>query len=304
LTERPRTALEDLRAAGFAPSALAPFLVRVVRDALPAAVEPASRRRAFWRALAVTYASLVALYVPAVRFLPVGAAVQLCAVLAVWLVALGALCYLALPLVRHPDGTPLTKYTVANALTLWRLGSVPLIVGLILHARSLAPIGPFAFAFYVTSVTTDIADGLIARASKTETDFGRAVDPLADVLVQLAVVWALAASRAVPWWLVVAVTLRYTVAPVGALGILLLRGPFRVYPTTLGKVSGLCVSFTASWIVLRETVGPAWTYGPWFAWVVIGCAVVCAAQSAELIYLGVQEMRGKGTAPPPRPKTR
>jgi len=291
--------LEELRAAGYALGPFVSFVSNVIRTAIPKAAEPASRRRSYWISIATAYGSLVALYLPGARYLPLASAIATSVACGSWLLLIAALGYVTLPLVRRPTKEPLDHYSLANGLTIWRLASVPMVLALIVHAHELRPIGNLAFAFYVTSVATDILDGMIARATKTETDFGRAVDPLADVLVQMAVVYTLAVIRAVPWWFILAVTLRYTVAPIGALGILLLRGPFRIYPTLLGKVSGLMISFTASWIVLRETVGPAWTFTPYFQWLAVATALVAVAQTGVLVYHGVQEMRGKGTAPHP-----
>lgn len=73
-------------------------------------------------------------------------------------------------------------FTVPNLLSLVRLLLIPLIVWL--YVGKQAPYG--ALTVLVISGLTDVVDGLIARKWNMVSDLGKALDPVADKLTQLA----------------------------------------------------------------------------------------------------------------------
>ncbi len=77
--------------------------------------------------------------------------------------------------------------TIPNILSFFRLALIPLIVWLYVFKES-----PAWTAFVILfSGFTDIVDGFIARRFNMTSDFGKAIDPLADKLTQLAVLCCL-----------------------------------------------------------------------------------------------------------------
>lgn len=72
--------------------------------------------------------------------------------------------------------------TVPNALSLFRLCLIPIIVWLYCFKKSY----PATCAVLVLSGLTDIADGIIARGFGMISDLGKALDPVADKLTQIA----------------------------------------------------------------------------------------------------------------------
>ncbi len=77
--------------------------------------------------------------------------------------------------------------TIPNMLSFFRLALIPVIVWLYVFEKS-----PEWTAFVILfSGLTDIVDGFIARRFNMTSDFGKAIDPLADKLTQLAILCCL-----------------------------------------------------------------------------------------------------------------
>jgi CDP-diacylglycerol--glycerol-3-phosphate 3-phosphatidyltransferase len=84
-----------------------------------------------------------------------------------------------------------------NALTLFRLGLIPVYVVLILNADD-GKSWPAAIVFAVAGVT-DQVDGFLARRWGVESAFGKIADPLADRLMIDAAVILLWHADRLPW---------------------------------------------------------------------------------------------------------
>lgn len=91
-------------------------------------------------------------------------------------------------------------FTIPNLLSVFRLLLIPLILWLY---RSRQAYG-LSLAVLVLSGLTDIADGYIARRWDLISDLGKALDPVADKLTQIATLWCLL-SRFSHMWLPLAV---------------------------------------------------------------------------------------------------
>jgi CDP-diacylglycerol---glycerol-3-phosphate 3-phosphatidyltransferase len=88
---------------------------------------------------------------------------------------------------------------VANALTMLRLGIVPVFVLLLLEGGASYRIAAFA-AFGVASLT-DLLDGEVARRRGLITDFGKIADPIADKALTGSALVALSSLGELPWWI-------------------------------------------------------------------------------------------------------
>ncbi len=73
-------------------------------------------------------------------------------------------------------------WTIPNLLSFCRLAMIPVIVWLYIGKQAYL----WTLAVLVLSAATDIADGIIARKCNMVSDFGKALDPVADKLTQLA----------------------------------------------------------------------------------------------------------------------
>lgn len=78
-------------------------------------------------------------------------------------------------------------FTIPNLLSFFRLALIPVLIWL--YCEKEAP--GLTLAVLILSGVTDIADGVIARKWDLVSDFGKALDPVADKLTQIAVLWCL-----------------------------------------------------------------------------------------------------------------
>ena len=88
---------------------------------------------------------------------------------------------------------------IANALTVLRLGIVPVFVAFLLEGGAGWRIAAF-IAFGIASLT-DLLDGEIARRRGLITDFGKIADPIADKALTGSALLALSALGELPWWI-------------------------------------------------------------------------------------------------------
>ena len=78
-------------------------------------------------------------------------------------------------------------FTIPNLLSLLRLLMIPLILWLYSEKQAYT----WALVVLLLSGLTDIADGIIARKFNLVSDLGKALDPVADKLNQIATLWPL-----------------------------------------------------------------------------------------------------------------
>lgn len=96
--------------------------------------------------------------------------------------------------------------TAANALSLLRILSLPLIVVLVLQSED--GTSKAATLVFVVAALTDLLDGRLARRTSTVTELGKVLDPLADRILIGGTVLALAIAGALPVFGVALVVLR------------------------------------------------------------------------------------------------
>ncbi len=77
--------------------------------------------------------------------------------------------------------------TIPNILSFFRLALIPVIVWLYVFEKS----PEWTTVVFIISGLTDIVDGFIARKFNMVSDFGKAIDPIADKLTQLVMLFCL-----------------------------------------------------------------------------------------------------------------
>lgn len=92
---------------------------------------------------------------------------------------------------------------IPNILTIIRFLLVPIIITLLASRKYVDAIIVFSI-----SGITDILDGVIARKFNFITDFGKLMDPLADKITQLSMLFMLTIKRIIPIWIVVIVFIK------------------------------------------------------------------------------------------------
>lgn len=81
--------------------------------------------------------------------------------------------------------------TIPNLLSLIRLAMIPVIICLYCIKQEAV----WTAVLLVLSGATDLVDGYIARRFNQITDIGKALDPIADKLTQLAMLWCLVTNH-------------------------------------------------------------------------------------------------------------
>ena len=99
-------------------------------------------------------------------------------------------------------------FTIPNILSFLRLALIPLIIYLYVFANS----PEWTMVVLIFSGITDIADGIIARKFDMITDFGKALDPVADKVTQGAVLLCLLTRFPLMWIPLVLLIVKETVA--------------------------------------------------------------------------------------------
>jgi CDP-diacylglycerol--glycerol-3-phosphate 3-phosphatidyltransferase len=152
-----------------------------------------------------------------------------------------------------------------NALTLFRLGLIPVFVVLILGADD-GQSWPAAIVFAVAGVT-DQVDGFLARRWHVESGFGKIADPLADRLMIDAAVLLLWHADRLPW---VALAIPARDLLLIASTPFAIRHGYRFEVNLLGK--------TATWLLyaslaLVMVTSPDANWPLWIFWTGFGLAV-------------------------------
>jgi len=106
-------------------------------------------------------------------------------------------------------------WTVSNVLSLVRLVLTIPVVIMILRRHPGDPVDPALLLLVVIAIATDWFDGKLARWSKTVSDWGKVLDPLADKIAAGFTVLALAATNGIPWWFVLMMVIRDVVTGLG-----------------------------------------------------------------------------------------
>ncbi len=128
-------------------------------------------------------------------------------------------------------------WTVPNVLSLMRIALVPVFATLYLMSEGNPALLMWSIAVLALSGITDLFDGIIARKFNQISEIGKMLDPVADKLTQVTIVFCLAVRLPRLWPLVILCFVKELVQSIGAL-VMLFRSTVRVQPAKwYGKVS-------------------------------------------------------------------
>lgn len=151
--------------------------------------------------------------------------------------------------IRHDQYTDTDRiFTLPNILSILRLLMIPFIVWL-------AESGEYwwAFGMLLLSGATDVIDGWIARTFHLISNFGKAIDPIADKLTQIAVMLCL---LDVKYWWVVGV-LVFKEITIGVLTLTAIRRTHSVYSAGwYGKLCTVVIYLSMFILILWKEPAP------------------------------------------------
>ncbi len=129
--------------------------------------------------------------------------------------------------------------TWANVVTLVRLALLPVFLWLLFSTNHRA------LAAWLLGVlgATDWIDGFLARKLHQVSNVGKVIDPVADRLLLIVGLLAVAAAAGVPWWFALATLVREVLVSVLTLALAAL-GAARIDVLWWGKVSTFALMFT------------------------------------------------------------
>jgi cardiolipin synthase len=152
-------------------------------------------------------------------------------------------------------------WTVPNLLSLVRLAGVPVFLWLVLGPEADA----WALGLLMLSGLTDWADGYLARRLDQFSTLGEILDPVADRLYILAVVFGLAMRDIVPWWIAVVLPARdvflWVLVP-----FLRTRGYSALPVHFLGKAATFNLLYAFPLLLLGDGEGVVATLADVFGW--------------------------------------
>ncbi len=136
--------------------------------------------------------------------------------------------------------------TLPNMLSFFRLLLIPIIVILYEGGHPW-----WSFGVLFLSGVTDVVDGWIARTFHLVSDFGKAIDPVADKLTQLVVLLCLLDAKY--WWVIGALVLKEFV--IGIMTLMALRKTHSVYSAGwYGKLCTVVIYLSMGIMILWEVV--------------------------------------------------
>ena len=128
---------------------------------------------------------------------------------------------------------------IPNTLTLVRIALLPIVAWCFKKGNMAAALGA-----YLIAMLTDAFDGAIARKTNQITAFGKLLDPVADKLSLVTLLWLFVSDRQIPAWVLFVIIVKELLMVIGS--SVALRNGIVVYALPIGKVT--TVAFVASMI--------------------------------------------------------
>nr|WP_278429896.1 CDP-alcohol phosphatidyltransferase family protein [Brevibacillus laterosporus] len=154
---------------------------------------------------------------------------------------------------------------VPNALTLLRIALVPIYLFVFFSDHII-----WAYFILIFAGLTDVVDGYIARTYKMATAIGEMLDPLADKLMMLAVIFSFLLSDRISMWAASVFFLR-DLAMIILSAFFHFRGKKLVSANIYGKVT------TVLFYIVFTSIMFQYTYGELLLWIVILFSILTSA---------------------------
>jgi cardiolipin synthase len=121
-----------------------------------------------------------------------------------------------------------------NYITLFRVVLIPFFINLMIYGYYRE-----ALAVFVLAGVTDALDGMIARLTKSQTELGAFLDPMADKLLILSAFVTLVLLDKLPVWLSIIVVSRDVIVVLGSILLYVTGHDLKVRPSIVGKATTL-----------------------------------------------------------------
>jgi cardiolipin synthase len=160
-----------------------------------------------------------------------------------------------------------------NYITLIRVILVPFFINLMIYGYYKG-----ALAVFVIACVTDALDGMIARLTKTQTELGAFLDPMADKLLILSAFVILVLLGRLPVWLVIIVVSRDAILTMGSLIIYFTTRELRIQPSLIGKATTVLQLIVVSLSLVLMSYGRETRLMDFLEWATAGVTVASGSQ--------------------------
>ncbi len=173
--------------------------------------------------------------------------------------------------------------TLANRITLLRIGLIPVFAILFLERRDNPLLSNWMLGVYAFAIFTDLLDGLAARIRMERTPLGTFLDPLADKLLATVSFVLLTYRGDIPLWVFVVVFSRDLIIVLGWTIVYILTSSSKIEPRPLGKATTFLQM--SSCIALLFPVPVAMAY-----WIVRVMALVTILSAIDYMWIGSKRL--------------
>ena len=241
--------LQDLRRERFAPAALVRYAVRTARRVREDLDAGAPAVRSVWSVallfFALTFVAAAIMALAHDRHL----AQEFFLNTALWIVPTFTLVTFHIGMLRDREGFRLSALNLPIVFTLLRITLVPGISLFLLDRHF-----KLAFAFFLVAAATDVVDGWLARRWNQITRLGTVLDPLVDIVFNLAMFTGFTVAGLLPGWVLGVAALRYGILLVGGACLYLFVGPVRIQPTLFGRLTGVVMAGLVALLTLLHAL--------------------------------------------------
>lgn len=162
------------------------------------------------------------------------------------------------------------NFNIPNVLTFIRLAFIPVVIILIVKRLMM-----WALGFFLAACFTDVLDGYIARKYHLQTKLGTWLDPLADKLMALSVLYTFTRTQIFPPVILIIIALKEAAMLVG--GALAINNGHMVPSNVFGKTAALFLNTSIASGFFHEQLYP---YYIWATYITLGVVLVAFVQYA------------------------
>ncbi len=175
--------------------------------------------------------------------------------------------------------------TIPNLLSFFRLALIPVIVWLYIGQGEYL----WTLAILVLSAATDIVDGIIARKCNMVSDFGKALDPVADKLTQLAMLACLISRFPKMLWLFILLAVKECMT--GIMSLVAIKKSNAVLSSEWhGKLTTVLLYATMMLHLLWYSI-PGWLSDG----LIVCCAAIMLYSAVRYLLRNLRQIRGENT---------
>ena len=244
--------LQELRRQRFSLPALVLYARRVAGRMRESVVANPGAVRSVWSVALLFFALAFAVAAAIAVFDDLGLAKRFFLATSLGMLPAFALVTFHLEFLRDSAGYRLSAINIPTSLTLLRATLVPGVLVFFLAHRY-----EYALAIYLVAALSDVLDGWLARRWNQTTRLGTVLDPLVDVVFNLAVLAGLWSSQLLAGWVFAVACLRYGLLLLGGAGMVVFVGPLRIQSTFFGRLTGVVMTFLVGFLTLIHAVnGP------------------------------------------------